>query len=75
MLLKTAQKLYTYHIIMVTLVFQAISDLLLLQNVKNVQNGTNFLGTSLKIRFQTLITHKNMKNRGKHNNLVCVIFM
>ena len=37
---------------MITLVFDADFELLLLQNGKIVQNGANFLGTSLKIRLQ-----------------------
>jgi hypothetical protein len=43
------------------LVFQAVSELLLLQNVKKVQNGANLLGASLKIRFQTLITQQELE--------------
>ena len=47
---------------MVTLVFQAGSDLLLLQNVKKVQNGPNLPGHySLKIRFQTLISQQKLE--------------
>ena len=46
---------------MVTLVFQAVFELLLLQNGKKSQNGANFLGTSLKIRFQTLITQQKLQ--------------
>jgi hypothetical protein len=43
-------------------VIQAVSELLqLLQNVKNVKNATNFLGASLKIRFQTLITQQELE--------------
>lgn len=65
-------------IITVTLVFQAVSELLLLQNVKKVQNGANFLKASLKIRFQTRITqvlNKNLKNQGNHNNVLYVVFL
>jgi hypothetical protein len=43
------------------LVFQAVSELLLLQNVKKVQNGANFLGASLKIPIQTLITQQELE--------------
>jgi hypothetical protein len=42
--------------------FQAIYELLLLQNVKKVQNGAHFLGASLKIGFQTLITQQEFEN-------------
>ena len=48
-------------IIMVTLVFRMDSELLLLQNAKNDQNGTNFLGTSLKTSFQLFITQQERK--------------
>ena len=44
-----------------TLVFQAVFELLLLQNGKVYQNGANFLGTSRKISFQTLITQQKCK--------------
>ena len=60
MSLKNALKT-TPNIIMVTLVFQAVSDLLLLQNVKKVRNSANFLGISLKIRFRTLITEQKLE--------------
>ncbi len=36
-------------------------SLLLLQNVEKVQNGANFLGTSIKIRFQTLTTQPKLE--------------
>ena len=41
--------------------FQAVFELLVLQNGKKSKNGANFLGTSLKIRFQTLTTQQKLK--------------
>ncbi len=43
---------------MITLDFQAVSDLSLLQNVKMAQIS---LGTSLKVRFQTLISQQKLE--------------
>ncbi len=43
---------------MVTLVFQAVSDLLLLQMLKRFKMAHISLGTSLKIRFQTFISQQ-----------------
>jgi hypothetical protein len=43
------------------LVFQAVSELLQLQNEKKVQNGAHFLGASLKMRPQTFITQQELE--------------
>ena len=42
---------------MVVLIFQSVTELFPFQDVKKGKNDPNFLGTSPKIRFQTLITH------------------
>ena len=46
---------------MVVLIFKSATELFPFQDVKKGKNDANFLGTSPKIRFQTLIAPKELE--------------